>query len=179
MPRSIAVLFPRSLLLASCLLAAVLIAGCEQDGSTTIPPSVNSTTMDTTRIEHLSPPTLFRNPAFSQVVSVSGPAKTVYVGGQDAVDSAGELVGEGDLAAQTEQVLQNVEAALAAGGARIEHVVKWNIYMVAGQDAREGYEVFQRKWGTLKNPPIVTLLYVSALAQPGYLVEVDAVAVVP
>lgn len=130
-------------------------------------------------VEHLNPPTLFRSPAFSQAIAVTGPAKTIYVGGQNAVDATGTLVGAGDLAAQTAQVLGNVEAALAAGGARVEHVVKWTIYLVAGQDVRVGYEAFQRKWGALPNPPTITMVYVAALGRPEYLVEIDAVAVVP
>jgi enamine deaminase RidA (YjgF/YER057c/UK114 family) len=43
--------------------------------------------------------------------------KTVYVGGQDAVDTSGKIIGKGDIKAQTEQILQNIQAALAAGGA--------------------------------------------------------------
>jgi len=48
-------------------------------------------------IEHLNPEGLHKNPAYSQAVAVAGPVKTVYVGGQNAVDSEGNLVGKGDL----------------------------------------------------------------------------------
>ena len=54
---------------------------------------------------HLNPQTLHKTPAFTQVITVTGPAKTIYVGGRDAVDAAGKIVGKGDLAAQTHQVL--------------------------------------------------------------------------
>jgi enamine deaminase RidA (YjgF/YER057c/UK114 family) len=48
-------------------------------------------------IKHLNPEGLHKNPAYSQAVAVAGPVKTVYVGGQNAVDSEGKLVGKGDL----------------------------------------------------------------------------------
>jgi enamine deaminase RidA (YjgF/YER057c/UK114 family) len=65
-------------------------------------------------VEHLNPEELHQNPAFTNVVTVTGPAKTVYVGGQNAINASGEVVGKGDLAAQTEQIFHNLEAALAA-----------------------------------------------------------------
>jgi enamine deaminase RidA (YjgF/YER057c/UK114 family) len=108
--------------------------------------------MSTGRIE------LIKHPAFSNVAVVTGNTKTVYVGGQDAVDAAGNIVRKGDLRAQTEQVLKNLRAALAAGGAGPEHVVKWNVYVVQGQPIQEGFEVFQRVWGNRPNPPLITML---------------------
>ena len=61
--------------------------------------------MTSGRVEFINPESLIRNPAFTNVVVVSGPVRTIYVGGQDAVTAAGEIVGKGDIAAQTEQVL--------------------------------------------------------------------------
>jgi enamine deaminase RidA (YjgF/YER057c/UK114 family) len=84
-------------------------------------------------VQHLNPEGVPHNPAFSQAVSVSGAHRTIYVGGQDAVDAAGNVVGVGDLAAQTRQIFANLKLALAAGGAGLEHIVKWNIYVVQGQ----------------------------------------------
>lgn len=129
-------------------------------------------------VEHLNPPGLPANPAFSQVIAVSGATKTVYVGGQNAVTKDG-IVGRGDLRAQTEQVLANIQTALAAAGAGLEHVVKWNVYIVHGQSLQPGFEVFQRVWAGRANPPTITGLFVSALANPDFLLEIDAVAVVP
>jgi enamine deaminase RidA (YjgF/YER057c/UK114 family) len=130
-------------------------------------------------VEHLNPETLHRNPAFTQAVAVSGAVKTVYIGGQNAVDSAGAIMGRGDIGAQTEQVMQNIQAALAAGGASLEHVIKWNIYLVQGQPLQPGLAVFQRIWNGRPNPPAVTLAMVAGLANPEFLVEIDAIAVVP
>ena len=131
------------------------------------------------QVQHLNPDTLSKNPAFTQVVTVSGPAKTIYIGGQDAVDASGTIVGKGDLKAQTEQVFQNVQSALEACGAGLEHVIKWNIYIVQGQPLRPGFEVAQQVWGQRPNPPAISVMFVAGLANPDFLVEMDAIAVIP
>ena len=69
-------------------------------------------------VKYINPDGLPKNPAFTNVVTVTGPVQTVYIGGQDAVDATGAIVGKGDLKAQTEQILKNIQAALAAGGAQ-------------------------------------------------------------
>jgi enamine deaminase RidA (YjgF/YER057c/UK114 family) len=88
-------------------------------------------------------------------------------------------VGRGDFKAQTEQVLKNLEAGLEAAGVGLEHVIKWNIYVVEGQPLEEGFEVFQRVWGKRGNPPAITVVLVAGLANPDFLTERDAVAVLP
>src|SRR5690606_41287875 len=89
-------------------------------------------------VQHIYPDTLLHNPAFSNVVVVTGPVKTISIGGQNAVDATGSLVGKGDIQAQTEQVLHNLQVALAAAGAELHHVVKWNLYVVEGQPLEPG-----------------------------------------
>jgi enamine deaminase RidA (YjgF/YER057c/UK114 family) len=130
-------------------------------------------------VQHLNPEGLHKNPAWSNVVTVSGRAKTIYVGGQNAMDPSGQIVGKGDIAAQTEQVFRNLETALRAAGARLEHVIKWNLFVLAGQPLQPGFEVFQRMWGQRANPPVITAAMVAGLAHPDFLLELDAVAVVP
>ena len=130
-------------------------------------------------VQYLNPDGLPKNPAFTNVVTVTGPVKTVYIGGQNAVDASGAIVGKGDLKAQTEQILKNIQAALAAAGAQSEHVVKWNIYVVQGQSIEEGFAAFQSVWGNHPNPPAITVTFVAGLAHPDFLVEMDAIAVVP
>lgn len=131
------------------------------------------------KVDYLNPPTLHANPAFSQVVVASGPVTTIYVGGQNAVDASGAIVGVGDIAQQVAQIMANVEAALAAAGAGFEHVVKWTVYILAGQPLGVGFGAFQRAWADRPNPPAVSVLFVAGLANPAFLAEVDAVAVVP
>lgn len=133
----------------------------------------------TGQVQYVNPDALNKNPAFTNVVIVTGSVKTVYVGGQDAVDASGTIIGKGDLRAQTEQVLKNVQAALAAGGAQLEHIIKWNLYVVQGQPLQAGFEGFQRVWGNRPNPPAISMVFVSGLAHPDFLVEMEAIAVVP
>lgn len=131
------------------------------------------------RVGRLSPEGMFQSPAFSQVVTVEGNTRTVYVGGQDAVDATGNLVGEGDLGAQTTQALANVERALAAAGAGLEHLIKVTVYVVAGRPVEPGFRAWMRAWGNRGTPPTVSVMFVPALGQPEWLVEIEGVAVVP
>ncbi len=130
-------------------------------------------------VTHLNPGSLHKNPAFTQVITVTGPARTIYIGGQDAVDAQGHIVGKGDLAAQTHQVLQNLRTALAAADVRPQHIIKWNVYLVQGQSMQAGFTAFQQFWGDQPDPPVITGIYVSGLAHPDFLVEMDAIAIVP
>jgi enamine deaminase RidA (YjgF/YER057c/UK114 family) len=131
------------------------------------------------KVEHINPDGLHKSRGFTQVISVSGPHKTIYVGGQDSVNEKGETVGRGNLKQQTQQVLTNIEKALEAAGAKFENVVKWSVYIVEGQNLREGFAAFAEKWGDKPNPPTLTGLFVSGLSNPDWLVEIEAVAVVP
>ncbi|HLZ70366.1 MAG TPA: RidA family protein [Dehalococcoidia bacterium] len=130
-------------------------------------------------VHYLNPAGLPGNPAFSQAVAVTGPARTIYIGMQNAVDAAGTIVGKGDVAAQTEQVLKNIEICLAAAGARPEHLVMWTIYVAQGQPVPPAFAVFQRWWGGRPNPPANTVLLTPALIVPDFLIGIEAIAVVP
>lgn len=131
--------------------------------------------LDIMNIAHLNPDTMHKHPDFSQAVTVSGPCKMIYVGGQNGVDTDGNLVGE-SFAMQTEQAYRNVLAALEAAGASQENVVKLTIYVVQGQDIREGFAAAQKVWGM--HATTVSVPIVAALAYPGALVEIEAVAAV-
>jgi enamine deaminase RidA (YjgF/YER057c/UK114 family) len=150
-------------------------------GSTRLGKESSDMASDSSRghVEHLNPEGLSQNPAFTNVVVISGPVRTIYIGGQDAVDASGQIVGIGDIGAQTAQVFANMQIALEAAGAGLEHVVKWNILIVEGQPLEPGFAEFQRVWGERANPPVITAAFVSALANPEFLVEMDAIAVVP
>lgn len=130
-------------------------------------------------VSYLNPEGLHKDPVYSQAVVTTGRVRTIYVGGQNGVDATGTVVGKGDIGAQAAQVAKNLQVALAAGGARPEHVVKWNVYVVQGQAPEPAMGAFQKTLGSLPNAPTITVLYVAALANPDFLLEVDAVAVVP
>ena len=131
------------------------------------------------QVQHINPDDLSKNPAFTNVIIVTGQVKTIYIGGQDAVDASGAIVGKGNIKQQAEQVLNNLQVALTSGGAELQHIIKWNVYVIQGQPIQPAFEVFQRVWGYRPNPPAITLIFVSGLAHPDCLVEMDAIAVVP
>jgi enamine deaminase RidA (YjgF/YER057c/UK114 family) len=99
--------------------------------------------------------------------------------GQDSVDASGTIVGKGDFQAQSAQVLKNIQAALAAAGADLHHLIKWNMFVVQGHDLGAGLAVFQKAWGDRPNPPAISFAFVAGLANPDFLIEMDAIAVVP
>jgi len=114
-------------------------------------------------MEHKNPEGLFVSKAFSQAITVSGKAKTIYIGGQNATNSKGELIGAGDLELQTKQVLNNIATILASENASFANLVKLNIYLLNGCDPQVGFKAFQEVAGLLDNPPLVTVLFVSEL----------------
>ncbi|HYY89660.1 MAG TPA: RidA family protein [Chloroflexota bacterium] len=128
------------------------------------------------RVRHLNPAGMHTNPAFSQAVVVEESARTIYVGGQNAVSADGRAVGAGDLARQTEQVFENLQTVLASAGAELHDIVKWTIHVVQGQDVRPAFGVVRRVWGAAP-PPAISVIVVAGLANPEYLVELEAIAV--
>lgn len=131
------------------------------------------------QVEYINPPALHANPAFTRLVTVSGPVKAIYIGAQVAVDQAGNLVGKGDLAAQTKQILKNIEACLATGGAAPEHLIHWSIRVAQGQDMRPAFEAAMAWWANRPHPPMNDVFYVSGFWPPDLLISIEAVAVVP
>ncbi|MEN4017832.1 MAG: RidA family protein [Methanobacterium sp.] len=128
---------------------------------------------------HITPENLHTNPAFTNVVTVTGHVKTIYIGGQGAVDTSGKIVGKGDIKQQVYQVFENIQEALKIDEAGLEHIIKWNVYVVEGQSLEVGFEAFREVWGNPPNPPAITTVFVSGLANPDFLVEMDAIAVLP
>jgi len=122
--------------------------------------------------------TLAPSPGYSQAVEVRPGARVIYIAGQVAMDHSGKLVGEGDLRAQTAQTFENLKAALQASGASFENVVKLNSYFVDMTQLPVFREV-RDKYVNTTNPPASTAVQVSRLFREGFLVEVEAVAVVP
>jgi enamine deaminase RidA (YjgF/YER057c/UK114 family) len=127
--------------------------------------------------KYINPDSLVKNPAFTQAVVIEGPAKTIYIGGQNAVRADGTIAGE-TLAEQTQQALLNVQAALTAAGATLHDVVRWTAAVVEGQPLVEGFAAFREAWGDAADPPTLSVHVVAGLANPKFLVEIDAVAVV-
>jgi enamine deaminase RidA (YjgF/YER057c/UK114 family) len=118
--------------------------------------------------------------SFSQIiVAPRNATKTIYISGQVSVDNQKNLIGEGNLAAQARQAFQNLQTALAAAGATTADVVKVNIYVVnyKPEDAEAVGNAF-RQFFPHERLPTGTWLGVQSLAKEGFLIEVDAIAVI-
>jgi reactive intermediate/imine deaminase len=115
---------------------------------------------------------------YSQAVRVeTGDAVWIHVSGQIAIDPEGNLVGPGDVRAQTRQVFENLKAILAANGATFADVVKIGTYLTTLADLAGMREV--RSEYLTAEPPASTAVQVVALVVPDALIEIDLVAVVP
>jgi len=130
----------------------------------------------THKIEFINPDELLKSPAFSQIAITKGGGDTIYIGGQNAINKDQEIIGKGDITAQTEYILENIEICIKAAHAKLDDVFKLTIYIVQGQDVRKGFAGAQKFLKKLKNPPLVTGVIVAALGNPEYLVEIEAVA---
>jgi enamine deaminase RidA (YjgF/YER057c/UK114 family) len=128
-------------------------------------------------ITRLNPDTMHKNPAFSQAAVISSDMQIVYVGGQNAVNAEGKIVGK-DIGTQTEQALTNVKLALEAAGATFDDVFKMTIYFVQGQDVQAGFAASQKIIPKGTPAPTISGIMVAGLANPDYLVEIEAVAAI-
>jgi 2-iminobutanoate/2-iminopropanoate deaminase len=115
---------------------------------------------------------------YSQAVRVeTGDAVWIHISGQIAIDREGNLVGPGDLRAQTRQVFDNLKAILEANGATFADVVKIGTYLTTLDDLAGMREV--RSEYLTAEPPVSTAVQVVALVVPEALIEIDLVAAVP
>ena len=128
--------------------------------------------------ELINPPHLPRSPYYTQVVGVRG-GKALYLSGQWSCNAKGELVGKGNVRAQTKQAFKNLKATLSACGATPADVVKINVYMVGYKetDLTALDEGLLQCFGKERHFAS-TLVGVQALARDGMLIEVEAIAVV-
>ena len=130
-----------------------------------------------TNIRFINPSTLATPPGFTHVVEITQ-GRTIFIAGQVALDQAGQIVGHHDFRAQTQQVFENLKAALAAVGADFTRVVKLNMYVVDISQLPILREVRDRYVNT-HHPPASTLVEVRRLAREEFLIEVEAVAYLP
>jgi len=132
-----------------------------------------------TQLRFLNPPTLSKPPTYSHVVEAIGPGRIIYIAGQLGLDVEGKLAGAaGDFRAQAKQTFENLKLALAAVGANFNHVVKLNNYLTDIAHLAILREVRDQFINTAA-PPASTTLQISALARPGALIEIEAVAMLP
>jgi len=103
--------------------------------------------------------------------------KVLHVSGQVAQDATGSVMGKGDIRAQTRQVLENIRTVLASAGGTMDDVARVTVYVTDMSGLAQIHEVraqyFRRPY------PASTLVEVRSLVKPEYLIEIDAVAVIP
>ncbi|MBW2274791.1 MAG: RidA family protein [Deltaproteobacteria bacterium] len=131
-------------------------------------------------IERINPDGLFALDAFTQIVTTEGAGKVAYIAGQGAFDAEFNLVGPGDLHAQTVQAFRNLRTAVEALGGQVENIVSTTLYVV--EITPEKVNIFGRAMAeALDGKPFPanasSMIGVQGLAMQGMLVEISAVAV--
>ena len=127
-----------------------------------------------------NPKTLAKPPGYSYVVEATGPNRLIYLAGQLGLDTENKFVGTpGDFRAQCMQAFENMTLALKGAGARWSDVVKINNYLVAIEANMAAFREVRDRYLNTEAPPASTTIGVPALARPGGLFEIEAIAVLP
>jgi enamine deaminase RidA (YjgF/YER057c/UK114 family) len=129
--------------------------------------------------EFLSPKTLIPPAGYSHIAKVNH-GTVVYLSGQVASDASGKLIGEGNFEAQAEQVFRNLKIAVGAAVGTMADIVKLNIFLVAEVDQADvpKLRAVRDRHVNVEQPPASTLVFVSRLARPSWLIEIEAVAAI-
>lgn len=128
--------------------------------------------------QFINPKELSNPGTYTHVVAAEG-KRLIFISGQIALDAQGQLVGKGDLRAQTKQVFENLKIALASVGAGFSDVVKTTMFVVNYKaEMRPALVEVRSQYLPKENPPASTLAGVTALAREELLLEVEAIAVV-
>ena len=126
-----------------------------------------------------NPPTMEKPPGYTHIVEVRGGARIVFFAGQLGVDKSGAFAGApGDFTAQTVQAFENLKAALEAAGAGYGNLVKINNYLVDIEQNMAAFREVRDRY-LVQPPPASTTIGVPALARPGGLFEIEAIAALP
>jgi len=130
-------------------------------------------------MRRINPPELGTPPGYSQIVDVRA-GRIVFIAGQTALDRDGALVGRNDFAAQADQVFRNLSTALQAVGCTASNLAKLTVFLRDMNDLTAYREARNRFFSTVSPPaaPAVTLVEVSKLYGPDFLIEIEAVAAV-
>jgi enamine deaminase RidA (YjgF/YER057c/UK114 family) len=130
-------------------------------------------------VRFINPPGLAQNPRYTHVVEISK-GRLVLISGQVAFDKDGNLVGKGDMRAQTTQVFENLKAALDSVGATFNVVVKLNSFLVNMPENIAAYRDVRAKYlAGNQHQPTSTTVGVAALVHPDLLLEIEAEVVLP
>jgi len=124
-------------------------------------------------IRRINPEGMTQPTAYSHVV---GHDNMLFLAGQVSTDGDGNVIGEGDMGAQVRQVLENMKQVLASQGADFSNVVKITIYTTDVEAYRKTGDIRREYWADIA--PASTLVQIERLAQPVFLVEIEATAIV-
>jgi enamine deaminase RidA (YjgF/YER057c/UK114 family) len=125
----------------------------------------------------INPAELFVGKAFSQTFSVQGAQRLIFIAGQIDCDRDGKVRSPGDLAAQLEGTLDNLDIALRAQGATMQDLVKVNFYIVGLKPEQTPHiRDIRAAYFSADKPPAVTLVGIERLSIDGLLVEIEAIA---
>ena len=127
-------------------------------------------------IERVCGSGVFDPAAYTQTMKVTGAQTILFIAGQVAYDKDGGPLHRGDFKAQAREVFRCIKANVEAGGGRMENIVKLNTYVTDIRYRADLVPVREEAFG--KKGPASTLVEVSALAHPDWLIEVEAIAVV-
>ena len=128
------------------------------------------------KIEQYAARGVWDPPTYSQAVKVTGGETILYLAGQVAYDHNGNAAHAGDFKAQARAALQAVKAQVEAGGGTMANIIKVNTYLTDIRHRAEYAAIRDEFFG--KKMPASTLVAVSALAQPEFLIEIEAIAVI-
>jgi len=130
-------------------------------------------------ITRINPPELGTPPGYSQIVEVTA-GRIIFIAGQTALDRDGNVVGRNDFAAQAEQVFNNLSIALQASGCTAANLVKLTVFLTDMDNLVRYREARNRFFASVTPPaaPAVTLVEVSKLYGPDFLIEIEAIAAV-
>ena len=126
------------------------------------------------RIEQYAARGVWDPPTYSQAVKVTGGETILYIAGQVAYDDNGNAAHAGDFKAQARAALQAVKAQVEAGGGTMANIVKVNTYLTDIRHRADYATIREEFFG--RKMPASTLVAVSALAQPEFLIEIDVLA---
>ena len=129
--------------------------------------------------EHINPTSIFKHPAYTRIVTVKGPMKIIFIAGQTPSDENYQCIAPGNYRAQYIAVMDNLEIQLKAAGASWDDVVYRRVFVL---DVDKYLEVSSDpetpKFGDPDRPPPSTMVGVTRLSNPDFLIEIDLTAIV-
>ena len=128
------------------------------------------------KIEQIAAKGVFDPPGYTQTIKVTGAQSIVLISGQVDYDEKGQVGHPGDFAAQARATFASLKAQVEAAGGTVANIVKLNTYLVDVRHRPELAAIREEVFG--KKAPASTLVGVTALALPGWLIEVEAIAVI-